>query len=236
MPTPAQVLTLFVPCYVDYLHPQAGIAAVHLLESLGHEVRVRTQAVCCGQPLSNSGCQRQGSDVTQAWFRSHEDAGTVVVLSSSCTVHLTHNRPAGHDLAVVEICEFLFDHAEDISGHLETTVCLHSACHGLRGTGSDHAAKHLLSRIDGLSVVQAERAEECCGFGGTFSASFVNLSIAMGRDRLREIDRAGTRELVATDLSCLIHLRGIAVAQGGSMAIRHVVEVLHQAMNPGARP
>ncbi len=231
IPTDIRTLTLFVPCYVDYLHPRAGLAAVHVLESLGHELRVERRAVCCGQPLTNSGCTAEGAATTQAWYRAMEGSGTVVVLSSSCTVHLSHNRPRAEDLPqVVEICEFLCEHhADRISGELEAKMCFHSACHGLRESQSNRAAKELLGRIDGLEIVQAERPDECCGFGGTFSTAFPNLSIAMGRDRLSEIQRSGSRDVVATDISCLLHLQGIARAQGQPLHIRHVVEVLNEA-------
>lgn len=229
-------LTLFVPCYVDYLHPQAGFAAVRLLEALGHEVSVQDRAICCGQPLTNSGSQRQGEQATAAWYHAMRNAQTVVVLSSSCTVHLTEHRPPDMaEVPVTEICEFLAEHHSDqISGHLEARLCLHAACHGLRASGSHRAATQLLSRLDGLEVVQAQRHDECCGFGGTFSTSFPRLSIAMGRDRLTEIEQVGAAELVATDISCLLHLQGIARAQGTPLRIRHIVEVLDTAMHGGA--
>lgn len=226
-------LTLFVPCYVDYLHPQAGFAAVRLLESLGHEVAVQDATICCGQPLTNSGSKDAGAGATSAWYRAMRDAGTVVVLSSSCTVHLSgHRPPHAARVPVIEVCEFLRDHhGEQLDGHLEARVCLHSACHGLRGTGSNRAAIGLLSRVGGLTTVQARRNNECCGFGGTFSTSFPRLSIAMGRDRIREIEQLEVHEVVATDLSCLLHLRGIARAGGTDLRIRHVVEVLDAAMH-----
>ncbi len=229
VPEDIRAVTLFVPCYVDYLHPQAGRAAVHLLEFLGHEVRVQDRATCCGQPLTNSGADKEGEAVTRAWYRAMEGAAAVVVLSASCTSHLKHHRTP-QDIEIVEICEFLTRHHGDRTwGNLDGTVCLHGSCHGLRGSKSNSSAATLLDRIEGLNVLHPQRPDECCGFGGTFSTTFPSMSIAMGQDKLASIEQTGTQDVVATDISCLLHLQGIAAAQGRELRIRHVVEALDEA-------
>ena len=86
-------VTLFVPCYVDRTRPTAGIAAVELLEQLGHTVEVRSSAYCCGQPFTNSGCSAEGQRSARHWYEQMTGAECVVVLSSSCTVQLRHLRP-----------------------------------------------------------------------------------------------------------------------------------------------
>ncbi|MBI4540100.1 MAG: (Fe-S)-binding protein [Gemmatimonadetes bacterium] len=231
---PAPV-TLFVPCYVDWLAPQAAIAAVHVLERLGHRVDYRPEVVCCGQPLTNSGCGAQGERVAGRWFAGMDGAGVVVILSSSCAAQLWH---AARHLAptapqpprIYEFCQFIGRfHSAIRLGRLRRTVCLHSACHGLREGDIDRHAREVLAHIEELRVVQAERADECCGFGGTFSVSFPEISVRMGEDRIAEILRTGATEVVATDLSCLLHLRGIARARGASLAFRHVAELVDQA-------
>jgi L-lactate dehydrogenase complex protein LldE len=233
-------LTLFVPCYVDWLAPGAAIAAVHVLERLGHEVEYRPSVLCCGQPLTNAGAGEPGDRVTARWFQEMRDATTVVVLSSSCTTHVWHQAqhmcgPTESSLRVFEFCQFLDDtHAHVHFGHLERTVCLHSACHGLREGSIDRHARRVLERIEGLNVVQTERADECCGFGGTFSVSFPDLSVRMGDDRISEIVHTGATEVTATDASCLLHLRGIAEARGARLAFRHVAELLDEALTAGA--
>lgn len=250
-------VTLFVPCYVDQLRPQAGVAAVELLERLGHAVEVRLDVVCCGQPFANSGQAREGEDLARLWYERMAFARTVVVLSSSCTVQLRHARegafgsgvvaagrgsvgrpPAGEGPAaggagpaLYELCEFLDRrHPGRSLGRLERTVCLHSSCHGLRDSDSDAHARALLGRVAGLRVLRPGRPDECCGFGGTFSTSFPALSVRMGEDRLSDLLVTGSREVVATDLSCLLHLEGIAAARGEAVSFRHVGELLREAV------
>ena len=232
---PARII-LFVPCYVDQLRPQAGIAAVELLEDLGHEIEVRSEAICCGQPFANSGLADESREATAAWFAEMQGRTPVVVLSSSCTVHLRHDGallPLGAPPPLWEFCEFLARyHPTRPGGTLEQTVCLHSSCHGLRDSAADRAARVVLETIRGLRVVQAARRDECCGFGGSFSVTFPELSVRMGSDRLREIAATEAPEVIATDLSCLIHLEGIARAERLALRFRHISEVLRDAMRP----
>lgn len=257
MPEP---ITLFVPCYVDQLRPAAGVAAVELLEALGHPVRVRPDVVCCGQPFSNSGSAAEGERLARLWYERMEGAGTVVVLSSSCTVQLRHARAAagpgaapagggpgaarshsgdpvagegspGSGPGVLELCEFLDRrHPSRTFGRLRKTVSLHSSCHGLRDSDADARARSVLARVAELTVLRPGRPDECCGFGGTFSTSFPALSVRMGEDRLDDLLAGGAREVVATDLSCLIHLEGIAAARREAVVFRHVAEVLREAV------
>lgn len=238
-------IVLFVPCYVDALRPAAGIAAVGLLERLGHAVEVMPDVVCCGQPFGNSGQAEEAERLERRWYERMAGSRAVVVLSSSCTVHLRHapaaRRAGGESTSaadtadpapqVLELCEFLDSrHPERAFGRLERAVVLHSACHGLRDSDADAHARAVLGRIEGLALRRPSRCDECCGFGGTFSVSFPTLSVRMGEDRLSDLLATGAREIVATDLSCLLHLEGIAAARGDSVSFRHVSELLSEAL------
>ncbi len=239
-------VTLFVPCFVDQLRPQAGIAAVEILEGLGYEIRVRPDILCCGQPFTNSGAAGQGAALARRWYEGMQAERTVVVLSSSCTVQLRHaardaeavgRSGAGGRPEVLEFCEFLdTHHPEESFGRLDRSVCLHSACHGLRDSDADRHARAILGRVEGLRVLQGSRPDECCGFGGTFSTSFAAVSVRMGQDRLADILTTGARDIVATDLSCLLHLEGIASARGEKLAFRHISEILHESLGGKGQP
>jgi L-lactate dehydrogenase complex protein LldE len=200
-------------------------------------VRVRADVICCGQPFSNSGSGREGDYLARLWHERMAEEGCVVVLSSSCTVQLRHAAAAvmrgGPEIR--EFCEFLdARHPAAGFGRLERTIALHSACHGLRDSDADARARAVLSRVAELRTLRPSRSEECCGFGGTFATSFPDLSVRMGEDRLNDLLATGAREVAATDLSCLLHLEGIAAARGKVIAFRHVAEILSEAMRAKA--
>jgi L-lactate dehydrogenase complex protein LldE len=114
-------------------------------------------------------------------------------------------------------------------GRVDATVALHRSCH-TRGTESFPAMTTLLKSIAGLRLVEFGEPEQCCGFGGTFSVSFPNISGAMGDLKLDHIRAAKPDLLVSGDMSCLMHLGGLAEKEGAPIPIRHLSQVLRDAL------
>jgi L-lactate dehydrogenase complex protein LldE len=141
--------------------------------------------------------------------------------------------------ATYELTEFLVKHlgVTDLGARFPHRVALHKSCHGLRELGlgamserrdgaAASPAEVLLGKVAGLSLVTQDRADECCGFGGTFAVSEARLSARMGEDRCAAIAAAGAEYFTGTDASCLMHLDGIAVRQGGLPRSIHIAEIL----------
>ena len=87
-------------------------------------------------------------------------------------------------------------------------------------------ARVLLESIDQLELVELSRADECCGFGGTFAVDEEAISCAMGDDCIANHDQAGTQVLTANDMSCLMHLEGRLRRQGSPMKVMHIAQIL----------
>ncbi|MFQ5504795.1 MAG: (Fe-S)-binding protein [Planctomycetota bacterium] len=220
----AGTVGLFVPCYIDQLWPRAARAAVELVEALGFEIRI-ANAICCGQMFANDGNEFEAARVFGFWSREHAGFDHVVVLSASCAGFL---RAKG--ARVLEFCEWIVTEApERFPRPVRRVLALHSSCSALRGTRSAWAARALLTRVAGLELSEPEHASECCGFGGTFATSFSEVSIEMGRDKIRGFfggDRP-VEGVVSADCSCLLHLKGLAPEE---KKFFHVSEVLLEAL------
>jgi L-lactate dehydrogenase complex protein LldE len=233
-------VALFVPCFVDQFYPQAGIAAVHVLERLGIDVAVPNGAACCGQPVANAGFEALGAKPLEIFERTFAQFERIVVLSGSCTTHLrAHLERDAH--RVVEFCAFLHDEVgrERIAAlgvSFPRRVAVHIGCHALRGLSlatpseiqapRDDKVRGLLSTVRDLEMVDLQRPDECCGFGGTFSVTEPDVSAKMGRDRLGDVTRAGADVIVSTDNSCVMHLQGLARRNRQRMTFLHVAQVL----------
>ena len=244
-------VALFAPCFVDTLYPQVAIAALRLLERLGVDVAVPAGAVCCGQPPSNAGFERQGIPALDAFIRTFEGYEHTIVLSGSCALHVRlhapHQGAAGARTAAntVEFCSFLhdvigLDRIAALGAAYPRRVAVHIGCHGLRGLGlatpseipgpRQDKVRALLATVAGLDVVPLIRPDECCGFGGSFAVSEEAVSVKMGRDRLRDFAQGHAEAVVSTDMSCLMHLQGLARRAGNAMPMLHVAEVLAGAV------
>jgi L-lactate dehydrogenase complex protein LldE len=114
-------------------------------------------------------------------------------------------------------------------GKFEATVAFHRACH-TRGTKSADAALTLLKSIAGVRLVEFGEVEQCCGFGGTFSVSFPNISTAMGELKLEHLRAAKPDVLVSPDMSCMMHISGLAAREGKPVKPLHLAQVLRDAL------
>lgn len=237
---------LFIPCYVDQFYPQIGMATVKVLEGYGMEVVFPTEQTCCGQPMANTGCLDDTRPLADHFLQIFREFDHVVSPSGSC-VSMVRNHYAGlfHDderfehlkSRTWELCEFLVDvlGVQSIDQKFPHRVGLHSSCHGLRELRLDPCSelmgcqpskvRKLLASIDGIQLVDLQRCDECCGFGGTFAVAEEGVSVLMGADRIQDHLSAGAEVMTATDASCLMHMEGIIRRRRLPLKTMHVAEI-----------
>jgi len=236
-------VALFVPCYVDQLWPEVGLATVEVLERAGVEVAFPKAPACCGQPFANAGHAAEAARLGRRFAEAFAGFEHVVGPSASCVAavrELAHLGGAAAALAprVRELCEFLVDVLGVASwpGRFPRRVGLHPGCHGLRGLGLARPSERmdapfdkvagLLASLEGVELVAPARPDECCGFGGTFALREADVSVRMGLDRLAAHEAAGAEVVTSVDPSCLLHLRGLAERRGSPLRAMHVAEIL----------
>ena len=234
-------VSLFVTCMVDQLFPKVGMAMAQVLEGLGYQLDFPENQTCCGQPAFNSGYRTEARIVARHFLDTFEASEAVVVPSGSCTAMVTHHfaelfekepetlaRVHALEKRVWEFSAFLTEVAcvEDVGARLDEVVTFHDGCHALRELGIRSAPRQLLSRVRGLQLREMSPAEECCGFGGTFSVKFAELSGAMARTKIEAIVRTGAQSVVSLDPSCLMQIQGALSRAGSSIRTLHLAEVL----------
>ena len=233
-------VALFVPCYIDQFYPQVAVASLELLEKLGCEVIVPTDQTCCGQPMANSGFASSTEGCDTNFTNNFAGFDYIVGPSGSCVLHLKEHHPSEKiPNSVYEICEFLTDvlRITSLSAKFPHRVGLHQSCHGQRGLRLSSMTERnekpfsklevLLGLVEGVEILKPERADECCGFGGTFCVTEEAVSVKMGQDRIKEHDANAVEYIVGADTSCLMHMEGILRRQGSSIQVKHIVEILN---------
>ena len=227
---------LFVTCLVDLAAPAVGERTVSLLERLGCDVEFPAGQTCCGQPAYNSGYPDEARRVAQRWLDAFAATdGPIVAPFGSC-VHMVRHRYAellGPEAAPVvervrDVFSFIVDDLgrDSVGGRGNGPVAWHDECHLLRGLGAGGAARRLLAGVAGIEVVATERAELCCGFGGTFALKKPGISAGMADEKLDRAVAAGARAIVSTDPGCLMHLEGRARRRGLDLRALHLVDLL----------
>jgi L-lactate dehydrogenase complex protein LldE len=231
---------LFVTCLVDIIRPSVGFAAVKLLEDAGCKVIVPSQT-CCGQPAYNSGDRGTAKTLARQAIDAFEDCDYVVAPSGSCGGMLAKHYPglfAGEpDLAIRaqrfaekshELVGFLVDvlGVEKVAARYDGVVAYHDSCAGLRELGIKAQPRRLLAGVEGLTLVELNEAETCCGFGGLFAAKYGELSNAIVKRKADDIQGANADTVLAGDLGCLMNMAGKLQREGSAVVARHVAEVL----------
>jgi L-lactate dehydrogenase complex protein LldE len=247
-----------ITCLGDALFPDVGVATVRLLRRLGVTVDFPAAQTCCGQPHFNSGYRDDARDLARHLIQTFATSERVVVPSGSCAAmvkleypELFHDDPVWRrraaDLAsrTHELSDFLVNvlKVEDVGARFEGRATYHMACH-LRGLGLLTEPERLLRRVRGLEYVPLERADECCGFGGSFSVRYPGISGAMVQDKASFIEKANvaaaegakpvlgrapaaaTLTVVATDAGCLMNIAGCLRRRGSAVRALHLAEVL----------
>jgi L-lactate dehydrogenase complex protein LldE len=233
---------LFVTCLVDLMRPSIGFAALKLLEDAGCEVVVPATQTCCGQPGWNSGDRKSARELAAKLIDEFEDCPHVVVPSGSCAGMIrTHFSDVFSDdpgmraraerlgARTYELTEFLTKvaHRPRVSATFAGTVTYHDSCSGLRELGVKTEPRKLLARVEGLKLVEMEECETCCGFGGTFSIKYGDISAEMAERKCAHIAASGAQAVVLGDLGCMLNIEGRLRKRGdGKTRVLHVAEVL----------
>jgi len=234
-------VALFITCLGDQFFPQVGESVVRILRRLGVEVTFNPTQTCCGQPAFNTGYPQEAREVATRVLDLFDDADYVVAPSGSCTSMIRVFYPelfAGDPARLrkaqqlrerfFEFSEFLVNvlKVEDVGASFPRRVAYHDSCHLLRELGIEEQPRKLIRAVRGLELLELEDNQLCCGFGGTFSVKFPEVSVAMGEDKLRAATAAGAEVLVANDSGCLMHLAGVIHRQGLPLRTMHLAELL----------
>lgn len=236
---------LFIPCYVDAVYPEVGVAAWQLLRHLGLDVTYPEGQTCCGQPMGNAGFEDKAVPLARKFEEKFREFDYVVAPSVSCTAfvrlhypHLMKEDTCTVAAKAMDIVEFLHDVVKPQGplGHFPYRVSLHNSCHGVRELGLSSPSernisrfnkiKDLLEQVEGIEVVEPERPDECCGFGGLFSVEEPAVSQRMGCEKIRRHAATGARYVTGPDSACLMQLAASARKLGIDIGFKHVVEIL----------
>ena len=241
---PKYTVGLFSGCAQDFIYPEQLVAGVRVLNKLGVAVEFPEAQSCCGLPLEMMG-QRAASLEVSAQNVQGFDAGkyhAIITLCASCAGHLQHSYPkllkgtadefAANIFAkkVVNFTDYVYKNFDLKPEDFKPTtdkVCYHAPCH-MRNNGILEQPRALLSMA--ANYTPAVEEDTCCGFGGTFSVKFPELSAEMGRKKVANGEASGAEIMVTDCPGCIMQLRGVATANDSKLKLEHMAELLARTM------
>lgn len=233
---------LFVTCLIDLMRPDIGFSVVKLLEHAGCDVMVPQAQTCCGQPGYNSGDRVAARDLAEKVLREFEQFDYVVVPSGSCGGMIRHHyddlfrddpelhgRYARLQPKVYELTDFLVNvvRLENLPSQFSGHITYHDSCSGLRELGVKAQPRALLAQLPGVTVTEMPDCEACCGFGGTFSLKYGDISTAIVDEKCASIAGSGADAVVLGDVGCMLNIEGRLRRTGNEHTrVLHVAQVL----------
>lgn len=236
-------ISFMATCLCDAFYANVAKAAYQVLEYAGCEIDFPEAQTCCGQPAHNAGDVKNARKVIEHHLKTFAEPIPVVVPSGSCAAMARHGAilclegdplaEKARELATRswELCEYLVDGLgiDAWPGAFPKKVALHRSCH-TRGSRAYECAVTLLSSIKGLELAEVGELDQCCGFGGTFSVSFPNVSRKMGQLKVDHLLEKGPDVVAALDMACMMHFGGLMDRKGIATPRMHVAEILLEAL------
>lgn len=213
---------------------------VKVLEKFGCNVTYNAEQTCCGQPAFNAGFWEESKSVCNKFINDFRGAAYIVAPSASCVGFVRnyyqklfdnsslHNEVKAIGAKTYEFSEFLVNvlRVEDCGAELNGIATYHDSCAALRECKIRQGPRQLLSHVRGLHMVEMNDVETCCGFGGTFAVKFPGISVGMGEQKVENAMATDADYIIATDLSCLMHLQGYINGRGYKIKTMHLADVL----------
>lgn len=232
---------IFIPCFIDQLYPETGMNMVRILEKLTVEVHYNSNQTCCGQMLYNTGAYDEARVVGEKFINDfNNNKRPIVSPSSSCVgfirnaypklFHNTakHNECKGLVGNVYEFTEFLVKVLKitNVGAEFNHKVTYHDSCSALRELKIKDTPRLLLSKVRGLTLIEMNRTDECCGFGGTFSVKNEAISVAMAQRKVQNAIDTGAEYIVSADASCLMHQQAYINKNNLPIKTIHIIDLL----------
>lgn len=233
---------LFVTCLVDQMWSSIGTSTVEVLRRAGCTVEFDERQTCCGQPAFNTGYRAEARRVAQRFIELCEEskAEAIVSPSGSCTAMVHHYpslftaddnwRTRAQTVAerTFELSSFLVRvlKTEDVGARFAGRVTWHDACHGLRDLNIHSEPRRLIRHVREAEFVELENADVCCGFGGTFSVKYPEISVAILEQKIDAIQTSAVDAVISGDASCLMQIGGRLSRTGSKVRVMHLAELL----------
>ena len=233
---------LFLTCLGDQFYTSTLQNMTRILERLGVDVIFPPEQTCCGQPLHNNGFIEKTRPVAWTFLDAFgKSDAPILAPSGSCVSMVKHHYsslfPPGtpeHRLAA-EISSRIFEFTEYLVHVLKVTdvgavyphkVTYNATCHYLRELGFKKEAKILLNEVKGLEFVPLEDEEMCCGFGGSFSVTFPEVSRSIMENKVNDILASGAHTVVMCEPGCLMNVAGGLQKAGSKIRAMHIIDLL----------
>jgi L-lactate dehydrogenase complex protein LldE len=237
-------VALFIPCLNEHIYPSAALSMVKVLKYLKVDTVYVDDQTCCGQPAFNSGYQSEIIPLVEKFIKIFSGYDYIIAPSGSCVSMVKHhyksinfNKSLNESYIqlrskVYEFTDFLINvlKIDSLSAQFNHKVTFHDSCHALRELGVYSEPRKILKMINGVELIELNDSDVCCGFGGTFSFKYEDVSVAMVERKCTDILNTQAEYCVGLDSSCLMNIDGYIKKNNLDIKVIHIADLLAQSL------
>lgn len=231
-------VVFFPGCAVENFQSDLRRASIAVLDRLGYEVIVPEGLKCCGRPLLSLGDRKGAEELAEhnSALLAGLEADAVVTACASCGLTFKREYPKllPPDVkrpVLLDIHEFLVDKLGDIQFRpLNKSITVHDPCHLGRGQGLSNTVRDLFQRVPGITLVEMQNADRCCGFGGVMRLTHHELSNGIAEDKVKSILATNAPVVAAGCPGCCMQITDALRRAGSDVVVLHPVQVLEEAL------
>lgn len=237
-------------CLADFVYPEVCRDTVESLEALGYQVSFPQKQSCCGIPARYSGEMAVARDMARinVDVLLEQEADHVVTICPTCTMSLKHDFPKllakepGYREKAERLAARVCNYSELVAKNLDGTAHLrpgdgdvityHDACHLKRGCGVYQEPRQVLTDLVGADIREMTDCDKCCGFGGSYSLKYPEISREVLHNKIENITASGA-ETVAVDCpGCRMQIEGGLEAAGTYLRVEHTASLVARVLRP----
>ncbi len=235
-------ILLFITCLVDNFFPEVGEAMLRVFSAMGVSVEFPHNQTCCAQPAFNSGHRKEAEKVGRHFLDVFAGSDKAIVCPSGSCVSMVKNyyaelfRDDPEKLSqakevssrIYEFSEFIYSRKETLrlESEYRGRVTFHDSCHALRELGISSQPREIVRSLDGVQLIEMNMSDACCGFGGTFSIKYPEVSKSMLEEKTDSVISSGADAVVSTDMGCLMNIRGLVSRKKLPVKVFHLAELI----------
>ena len=242
----------FTGCATDLINEDVGMAVVSVLTSLGIEVVIPQDQVCCSVPIFLSGARREALPNIEKNLRifDREDVDAIVVDCATCggglkkgIPHLMEDLGLDSEKAarvaskVKDVSEIVAERLEDLelsdrSGNSRLAVTYHDPCHMVRTMGISQDPRKILQALNDIQLLEMAGSDQCCGGAGSFQFEHIEMSKAVTARKKANIRFTGARVVATGCPGCRLTLAGNLYEEDDPL-VAHTMQLVADRLRKG---
>jgi Fe-S oxidoreductase len=241
---PRLTAAFYAGCVIDFIYPEIGEAIFKVMQGAGVQVSFPLDQACCGAPALYAGDIETALKLARRNIAALEEAFTDVIITAcpTCAVALKHKLPSllscepgwyeralGIAAKVKDFNELVQEMEVSFPGFStgeRIKITYHDSCHYKRHLGLAQVAREVLRRYQGVELVEMQESDRCCGFGGSYTLKYPEISRALLERKLHHILESGASIVVTDCPGCLVQLRGGLDKVSSPVLAKHTAEIL----------